>query len=144
MILVALLAVPFIGALLTLISPTGSPPRLTRLARLHGLVNGAGGRAALGLFGNRATPARLLDAGVVMATLGALGFWLGPPLVAAFIALPILGIAVSLIFPLLLSLTPERVGTAMTPHTVGYGLAAGPNAAPPVVRVMRRMRPVLS
>ena len=85
----------------------------------------AGGRAALGLFGNRATPARLLDAGVAMATVGALGFWLGPPLVAAFIALPILGIAVSLIFPLLLSLTPERVGTAMTPHTVGYGLAAG-------------------
>jgi fucose permease len=85
----------------------------------------AGGRAALGLFGNRATPARLLDAGVAMATVGALGFWLGPPLVAAFIALPILGIAVSLIFPLLLSLTPERVGSAMTPHTVGYGLAAG-------------------
>jgi fucose permease len=85
----------------------------------------AGGRAALGLFGNRAAPARLLDAGVVLALLAALGFWLGPPLMAAFIALPILGIAVSLIFPLLLSLTPERVGTAMTPHTVGYGLAAG-------------------
>jgi fucose permease len=85
----------------------------------------AGGRAALGLFGNRATPVRLLDAGVVLALLGALGFWLGPPPVAAFIALPILGIAISLIFPLLLSLTPERVGTAMTPHTVGYGLAAG-------------------
>ncbi|HXN78982.1 MAG TPA: MFS transporter [Candidatus Dormibacteraeota bacterium] len=85
----------------------------------------AGGRVALGLFGNRATPARLLDAGVALAVLAALGFWLGPPLVSAFIALPILGIAVSLIFPLLLSLTPERVGTAMTPHTVGYGLAAG-------------------
>jgi fucose permease len=77
------------------------------------------------LFGNRATPARLLDAGVAMATVGTLGFWLGPPLLAAFIALPILGIAISLIFPLLLSLTPERVGSAMTPHTVGYGLAAG-------------------
>lgn len=85
----------------------------------------AGGRAALGLFGNRAAPARLLDAGVALAVLAALGFWLGPPPVAAFIALPVLGIAVSLIFPLLLSLTPERVGTAMTPHTVGYGLAAG-------------------
>lgn len=85
----------------------------------------AGGRAALGLFGNRASPVRLLDAGVAMAMLAALGFWLGPPLVAAFIALPILGIAISLIFPLLLSLTPARVGSAMTPHTVGYGLAAG-------------------
>jgi fucose permease len=85
----------------------------------------AGGRAALGLFGNRARPTRLLDASVALAMLASLAFWLGPPLVAAFIALPALGIAVSLIFPLLLSLTPERVGSAMTPHTVGYGLAAG-------------------
>jgi NADH-quinone oxidoreductase subunit M len=37
MILAAMLAVPFIGALLTLLSPGGSAPRLTRLARLHGL-----------------------------------------------------------------------------------------------------------
>jgi fucose permease len=85
----------------------------------------AGGRAALGLFGNRARPIRLLDASVALAILASLGFWLAPPLVAAFIALPTLGIAASLIFPLLLSLTPERVGSAMTPHTVGYGLAAG-------------------
>ena len=85
----------------------------------------AGGRVGLGLFGNRVTPNRLLDVGFVAAVLAALGFWLAPPLVAAFIALPILGTAVSLIFPLLLSLTPERVGAVMTTHTVGYGLAAG-------------------
>jgi fucose permease len=85
----------------------------------------AAGRVGLGLFGNRATPIRLLDVGVAMAALGALGFWLGPPLVAGFVALPVLGMAVSVIFPLLLSLTPERVGTAMTARTVGYGLAAG-------------------
>jgi fucose permease len=85
----------------------------------------AGGRVALGLFGNRAAPIRLLDIGVRTAMLAALAFWLAPALVAGFIALPILGIAVSLVFPLLLSLTPERVGSAMTPHTVGYGLAAG-------------------
>jgi fucose permease len=85
----------------------------------------AGGRVGLGLFGNRVTPNRLLDVGFVAAVLAALGFWLAPPLVAAFIALPILGIAVSLIFPLLLSLTPERVGAVMTTRTVGYGLAAG-------------------
>jgi fucose permease len=85
----------------------------------------AGGRVALGVFGNRARPSRLLDVGVALAVLAALAFWLSPPLVGAFIALPALGIAISLIFPLLLSLTPERVGSAMTPHTVGYGLAAG-------------------
>jgi NADH-quinone oxidoreductase subunit M len=38
MILVAILAVPFLGALLTLVSPAGTPRRLTRLARLHGLI----------------------------------------------------------------------------------------------------------
>jgi fucose permease len=85
----------------------------------------AAGRVGLGLFGDRARPVRLLDLGVAMATLGALGFWLGPPLLAGFVALPILGMAVSVIFPLLLSLTPQRVGAAMTAHTVGYGLAAG-------------------
>jgi NADH:ubiquinone oxidoreductase subunit 5 (subunit L)/multisubunit Na+/H+ antiporter MnhA subunit len=37
MILAAMLAVPFLGALLTLFTPAGSPPRLIRLARLHGL-----------------------------------------------------------------------------------------------------------
>ncbi|GLY78785.1 complex I subunit 4 family protein [Actinoallomurus iriomotensis] len=37
MILTAMLVVPFVGAVLTLFSPGGSPPRLTRLARLHGL-----------------------------------------------------------------------------------------------------------
>lgn len=85
----------------------------------------AGARAGLGLFGNRASPTRLLDGSLALAVVASLAFWLGPPLVAAFIALPALGIAVSLNFPLLLSLTPERVGSAMTAHTVGYGLAAG-------------------
>lgn len=37
MILAATLAVPLLGALLTLIPPSGSAPRQTRLARLHGL-----------------------------------------------------------------------------------------------------------
>jgi NADH-quinone oxidoreductase subunit M len=37
MIVSAMLAVPLIGAVLTLFSPAGSPPAVTRLARLHGL-----------------------------------------------------------------------------------------------------------
>jgi fucose permease len=85
----------------------------------------AGGRVALGLLGNRAAPVRLLDTSVGVATVAALAFWLAPPLFSALIALPILGAAVSVIFPLLLSITPTRVGTAMTSHVVGYELAAG-------------------
>ena len=85
----------------------------------------AGGRVAMGLFGNRMAPDRLLDLSVGMSTLGALAFWLTPPLFAARIALPILGAAVSVIFPLLLSITPARVGSEMTSHAIGYELAAG-------------------
>lgn len=85
----------------------------------------AGGRMALGVLGHRATPTRLLDGGIAVSALATLAFWLAPPLVSTFIALPLLGVAVSVIFPLLLSLTPSRVGAAMTGHAVGYGLAAG-------------------
>jgi fucose permease len=85
----------------------------------------AGGRIALGLLGDRTTPTRLLDASVAAASLAALTFWLSSPLVAGFIALPVLGVAVSAIFPLLLSVMPARVGPAMTAHAVGYSLAAG-------------------
>ena len=85
----------------------------------------AGGRIALGLFGDRTTPTRLLDASIAAASLAALTFWLAPPLVAAFIALPALGVALSAMFPLLLSVTPARVGPEMTANVVGYQLAAG-------------------
>jgi fucose permease len=85
----------------------------------------AGGRAAMGLFGNRIAPDRLLDVSVGVCALCALAFWLAPPLGSALIALPILGAAVSVIFPLLLSITPTRVGTEMTAHAIGYELAAG-------------------
>ena len=85
----------------------------------------AGGRAAMGVFGNRIAPDRLLDISVGASVLGALAFWLAPPLGSALIALPILGAAVCVIFPLLLSITPTRVGTEMTSHAIGYELAAG-------------------
>ena len=85
----------------------------------------AGGRMALGLLGHRSRPTRLLDVSIGAAGLAAVTFWLAPVLVAAFIALPLLGVAVSILFPVLLSITPTRVGTQMTAHTVGYALAAG-------------------
>lgn len=85
----------------------------------------AGGRVGLGLLGNRFPPLRLLDAGVAMAALAALVFWLAPPLVAGLVALPVLGLGVSGIFPLLILVTPARVGAGMTTHAVGYELAAG-------------------
>jgi fucose permease len=85
----------------------------------------ATGRIALGLFGDRTTPTRLLDASVGAAGLAALTYWLAPPVVAAYLALPVLGVAVSALFPLMLSVTPARVGAAATAHAVGYQLAGG-------------------
>ncbi|HET9849725.1 MAG TPA: MFS transporter, partial [Candidatus Dormibacteraeota bacterium] len=85
----------------------------------------AAGRVGLGFLGNRLSPDRLLDAGIAIAMAASLAFWLSPPLISALIALPLLGVAVSVVFPLLLSLTPARVGTAMTGHAIGYALAAG-------------------
>lgn len=85
----------------------------------------AAGRVVLGLLGNRVLPALLLDASVGATAVATLAFWLAPPLASAIVALPLLGFAVSVVFPLLLSLTPTRVGKATTAHAVGYQLAAG-------------------
>jgi fucose permease len=85
----------------------------------------AGGRVVLGIVGHRFKPERFLDAGIGLSALAAVLYWLAPPLAATFIALPLVGMAVSVIFPLLLSLTPSRVGTTFTGRAVGYGLAAG-------------------
>jgi fucose permease len=59
--------------------------------------------------------------------------------VAAFVALPLIGFAVSVLYPLLVSLTPSRVGTTLTVHAVGYGIAAGTlggGALPSVIGVV--------
>ena len=85
----------------------------------------AGGRVALGIMGNRLAPTVVLDISMATCVVGTAGFWLVPGIAAALIALPLIGLAVSLVYPLLLSLTPGRVGAAMTGHTIGYGLAAG-------------------
>jgi fucose permease len=83
------------------------------------------GRAGLGILGHRLSAVRLLDASIALCTLAAIGFWLAPPPVATFVALPLIGIGVSLVFPLLLFTTPARVGPQLTTQAVGYGLAAG-------------------
>lgn len=83
------------------------------------------GRAGLGILGHRLSAVRLLDASIALCGLAALGFWLAPTLVATFVALPLIGIGVSLVFPLLLFTIPARVGPQLTAHAVGYGLAAG-------------------
>jgi fucose permease len=85
----------------------------------------AAGRVALAAFGDRVAPARLFDLSVFGALASAVGFWLLPPPVAALLALPCLGAALSVFVPVLLYLTPRRIGSAASPRAIGYQVAAG-------------------
>ena len=83
------------------------------------------GRIALALFGDRIGSTRLFDLSVGGALTSAVAFWLLPPPVAALVALPCIGISLSVFVPLLLYLTPSRVGRAAAPRAIGYQVAAG-------------------
>ena len=83
------------------------------------------GRIALALFGDRIGSTRLFDLSVGGALASAVAFWLLPPPVAALVALPCIGVSLSVFVPLLLYLTPRRVGRAAAPRAIGYQVAAG-------------------
>ena len=85
----------------------------------------AAGRVALALVGDRIAPVRLFDLSVFGALASTVGFWLLPPPVAALLALPCLGAALSVFVPVLLYLTPRRIGSAAAPRAIGYQVAAG-------------------
>jgi len=80
------------------------------------------GRLWLGLAGHRHTVSRLLAAAVAGAGAGALLLWLGGPV--APLGLPLTGLALSVVFPLLMLVTPERVGEARAAAAVGWQTAA--------------------
>jgi fucose permease len=85
----------------------------------------AAGRIALAVVGDRVAPARLFDLSVFGALASTVGFWLLPPPIAALVALPCLGGTLSVFVPLLLYLTPRRIGSAAAPKAIGYQVAAG-------------------
>lgn len=85
----------------------------------------AAGRVGLAALGDRIAPARLFDLSVFGALAGTLAFWLLPAPIAALIALPALGAALSVFVPVLLYLTPRRIGTDAAPRAIGYQVAAG-------------------
>jgi fucose permease len=85
----------------------------------------AAGRVALAVLGDRIAPARLFDLSVFGALASTLAFSILPPTVAALVALPCLGAALSVFVPVLLYLTPRRIGSAVAPRAIGYQVAAG-------------------
>jgi fucose permease len=85
----------------------------------------AAGRIALALFGDRIQAAQLVDLSVAGAIASAIAFWILPPPIAALLALPSIGLSLSVFVPVLLYLIPRRVGRAAAPHVIGYLVAAG-------------------
>ena len=85
----------------------------------------AAGRIGLAVFGDRVGAGRLFDLSVGGALVSAVAFWLLPPPIAALVALPCIGASLSVFVPLLLYLTPRRVGRAAAPRAIGYQVAAG-------------------
>jgi fucose permease len=92
------------------------------------------GRLWLAIAGHRMSVDRILATSMVVAVGGSLLLWLGD--IAAPIGLPILGLALSVVFPLLMLVTPEQVGAERATAAVGWqtasataGAAAGPAIA---------------
>ena len=85
----------------------------------------AAGRIALAVVGDRVAPARLFDLSVFGALGSTVGFSVLPSPIAALVALPCLGGTLSVFVPLLLYLTPRRIGSAAAPRAIGYQVAAG-------------------
>jgi fucose permease len=80
------------------------------------------GRLWLGLAGHRMPVDRVLAGSVAGAIVAALVLWLGGPL--APLGLPIAGLALSVVFPLLMLVTPERVGAERAAAAVGWQTAS--------------------
>jgi fucose permease len=85
----------------------------------------AAGRIALAFFGGRVSAERLIHLSVAGTFASAMAFWIFPPPIAALVALPSIGLSLSVFVPVLLYLIPRRVGRAAAPHVIGYLVAAG-------------------
>jgi hypothetical protein len=82
-------------------------------------------RVALAAWGDRVRPESLLDiASVAMAVFGVMS-WLLPIGPSGFVALPLLGGSIGTVIPLLVFVTPRRVGRSSTPAVLGLQFAAG-------------------
>lgn len=80
------------------------------------------GRLWLGLAGHRIPVPRLLRAAIASAVLATGVLWFGGP--AAPVGLLLAGLSLSVVFPLLMLLTPARVGAERAAAAVGWQTAA--------------------
>jgi fucose permease len=86
-----------------------------------GLTAGRFGTAALG---GRLPAAPAATLGALVGLTGGIILWGAPGRALTAISLPMLGIGLGPIFPALVTLTPSRLGPALTVHAVGWQLGA--------------------
>ncbi len=80
-------------------------------------------RIALGVFGDRVDPNRVLTASGFATVASLVLVWLAPTQWLGIIGLVASGLAHGAVFPLEILLTPRRFGAAFTPWAVGYEIA---------------------
>lgn len=82
-----------------------------------------GGRIGVALLGGRVSGHRLLHVSVTLTLAGFVVVWANPARLGA-VGLPLAGIGLAAIFPLLIALTPERLGPGRAPAAIGWSVAA--------------------
>jgi fucose permease len=82
------------------------------------------GRLVFGLIADRVGIDRLLRGCLLAAVAGAVTFAAPLPPEAAFAGLILAGVALAPVFPCLMTRTPQRLGTALSAHAIGYQVGA--------------------
>jgi fucose permease len=82
------------------------------------------GRVLLGAVARRVPPRVVLRACLAGTPVGALLLWKGGDGAASVIGLALLGMCFAPVFPLMIGLTPERVGSSHAAHAIGLQVAA--------------------
>jgi fucose permease len=99
------------------------------------------GRVVAGALADRVHVDVLLRLATACAPLGALMVWSRWSTDVSLAGLAVLGFALAPIYPLLVSLTPARIGAAGAPHAIGFQVAAaslGVAALPGVAGILAR------
>ena len=82
------------------------------------------GRVVFGLVADRIGIDRLLRNCLLLAVAGAVLFALPLPAEAAFACVVLVGIGFAPVFPCLMTRTPQRLGTSLSAHAVGFQVGA--------------------
>jgi fucose permease len=82
------------------------------------------GRIFFGIFAAQLPPLAVVRSVMLIAPLGAVVIWLNLHSTLSFIAFALMGFCFAPMFPLLMSLTPERVGARAAHQVIGFEVSA--------------------